>query len=80
MDPSKVVIELSRAEAIVLYDWLFRFNKNHDQLFQDQAEQRVLWDLEATLESMLVEPFDPGYQKFLAAARDRVRDAEDKGR
>jgi hypothetical protein len=26
--------------------------------FEDQAEQRVLWDIEAMLETTLVEPFD----------------------
>ena len=70
----KVTLQLSREEAVVLFEWLRRFSKADHQGFEDQAEQRVLWDLEAMLESELVEPFDSKYDELLAAARAKVRD------
>ena len=70
-----VTLTLTRDEAIVFFDWLARFNKEEGRRFEDQAEQRVLWNLEASLESTLVEPFKPDYDQILAAARSRVRDS-----
>ena len=75
-DPPKVTIELTADEALVLHDWLYRFNATQPT-FQDQAEQRVLWDIEASLESALVEPLAPNYLELLEAARARIRDPED---
>jgi hypothetical protein len=69
-----IQIPLSRDEALVLLDWLAA---NVDTLsFRDQAEQRVLWDIEAMLEAQLVEPFASNYAELLQAARARVRDPE----
>jgi hypothetical protein len=71
-----VTLPLTQDEALVLFEWLVNFNKReHD--FEDQAEQRVLWDLEAMLESELVEPFSPDYRLLVTAARERVRDSTD---
>ena len=50
-----------------------RFN-NGSSDFEDQAEQRVLWDLEAMLEKALVAPLRADYADLLATARERVRD------
>jgi hypothetical protein len=69
-----VSLELSREEALVLFEWLSRFNKLEQRGFEHQAEQRVLWNIEAMLESNLAEPFDPGYGEILAQARAKVRD------
>jgi hypothetical protein len=71
MTADRVTIELNEDEALVLLD-----NKSETG-FDDQAEQRVLWDLEAVLESNLAAVVDPEYQSLLAAARDRVRDPSD---
>ena len=72
---SKITVELSEEEALVLFDWLARFNKRAvTQSFGDQSEQRVLWNLEAALEQKLVAPFDPNYFALLKAARDALRD------
>ncbi len=76
MATGKVSLNLSREEALVLHAWLHRFNTNEGHQFEDQAEQRVLWDLEAMFEAELVEPLDPKYDELLAAARAKVRDAE----
>ncbi len=71
-----MTLELSQEQALVLFEWLANFNKSEGRHFNDQAEERVLWDIEAMLESALVEPFDPRYVELLAKARAAVRDAE----
>lgn len=76
MPDSKIHLELSRDEALVFFEWLSRFNKAEDSKFADQAEQRVLWDIEGQLETSLAEPFEPNYEERLAKARATVRDSE----
>jgi hypothetical protein len=75
-DDADMTLPLTQDEALVLFEWLANFNKREHE-FDDQAEQRVLWDLEAMLESELVEPFSPNYRDLVAAARKRVRDSTD---
>jgi hypothetical protein len=70
----KVTIELSDAEALVLFDWIKRFNEMESNDFEDQAEERVLWNLEALLEKRLVVPLTSEYKTLLMKARDRMRD------
>ena len=70
-----VTVTLTGDEALVLFDWLARTSEAGEPVpFVDQAEQRVLWDLECTLESVLVQPFADHYAALLDAARDAVRD------
>ena len=77
MEKNPIKIELSKDEALVLFEFLGRLNKqNIDTLFEDQAEQRVLWDIESTLEKALSEPFLDNYLELLNNARAQVRDAE----
>ncbi|MEM9187624.1 MAG: hypothetical protein AAGF12_00510 [Myxococcota bacterium] len=74
---SKVILELSEDEALVLLGFLTRLNKDSPpELFADQAEQRALWDLEASLEGHLVATVRADYDQLLADARLRVRDSE----
>lgn len=73
---TKVSIELTADEALVLFEWLARFNEKVDAAFEDEAEQRVLFDLESKLESSLTAPLEPNYQALLATARSRVRGVE----
>jgi hypothetical protein len=39
---------------------------------EHQAEQRVLWEIEAQLEKALVEPLQPDYAALVSAARERL--------
>ena len=72
-----VSIQLSRDQALVLLEWLVRTGEDGSPAaFEDQAEQRVLWDLESSLESVLDEPLRKDYRGLILAARARVRDAE----
>ena len=70
-------IQLTKSEALVLFDLLTRLNQKHlSDIFEDQAEQRVLWDLEATLEKQLAAPLQTNYLDILNKAREDIRDKE----
>lgn len=70
-DENQVVLTLSHAEALVLFEWLAR----HDErlAFDDPAEEQVIWHIEAVLERSLPDLFSPDYQTALAEARETVR-------
>lgn len=70
----KIIIEIGKAQALVLFEFLSRFSDNDELLIRDQAEARVLWDLCCSLEKQLAEPFGPDYVELLQQARDQVRD------
>jgi len=78
MRASDVMIPLSSAEALVLFDFLTRFVNRDVLAIADQAEARVLWNAQAWLETQLVEPFRPDYDELLGKARDEVRDRDDQ--
>lgn len=69
-----VLLTLSREQALVFYDWLARFNDSDHAAFEDQSEERVLFDLEAVLEKALEETLSRDYDKKLAKSRDAIRD------
>ncbi len=72
-----IAITFSEEEALVLLEWLHNFNEEErPTLFQDQAEQRVLWDMEAELERVVSATFDNNYQEILSKARQKIRDEE----
>ena len=74
---SNIVLEFSEDETIVLLEWLHNFNEqNHTRLFQDQAEERILFDLEAELEKIISVPFKKNYDQILSKARKKLRDEE----
>lgn len=74
-----VKVEFSNDEALVLFEYLARTNENttEDQ-FDDQAEQRVLWDLECILKKQLTEPLLSNYDQLLSEARSKIRDPKEK--
>ena len=75
MDVEKINIEMSKEEAVVLFEYLSRFNEYEDlKRFEDQSEQRVLWDVECILEKELSEPLRADYQEIVNKAREVVRD------
>lgn len=70
-----IFIELTKDEAIVLFEWLSNFNeKDLQDLFIDQSEERVLWDIEASLEKTIPEILSGNYVDLLSQARKKVRD------
>jgi hypothetical protein len=74
MAQDTVGITLSQAEALVLFEFLSRYNRTHTLDIVDQADQRVLWDLCSQLERVLVEPLAPDYCERVEQARRQVRD------
>lgn len=74
-DAAQVQLSLSRDEAIVVFEFLSRYTDTGKLVIEDQAEQRVLWDLCASLESELHEPMSLDYEVQLARARAAVRDS-----
>ena len=59
-----------------LGEWLKRNNVAESYKFEDQAEKRVLWDIEAQLEKILAAPLKDDYSNLLIQARNHVRDQE----
>lgn len=71
-------LSLTKEEALVLFEFLNRFNDNDSKLtIEDQAEERVLWNLCSDLERNLVESFQQNYDEILAKARETMRDKND---
>ena len=77
MSQNTVTLELTRAEALVLFEWLVRTDSADAVPVEDAAEQKVLWKLEGKLEKLLTEPLLPDYKRLVDAARQEVR-AEDE--
>jgi hypothetical protein len=65
-----VSIELSRDEALVLFEWLAGLETAKVAI--GEAEQRVLWRIEAVLERSLAEPFARDYADLVEQARRRI--------
>ena len=75
MAEAPVKIELNPSEALVLFEFLSRYSDADELVIQDQAEQRVLWNICCDLEKQLVEPFKKNYAELLEAARTKTRDS-----
>jgi hypothetical protein len=74
---SPVKLELTLDEAIVLFDFLHRFEDTEKLDLQHPAEELVLWRLSGLLERLLVEPFDRHYAEIVEQARARLRPDQD---
>lgn len=72
-----VSLRLTRAEALVLFDWLVRADAAENLPIEDSAEQQVLWRLEGQLEKTLLEPLAPNYREAVEAARREVRGSQE---
>jgi hypothetical protein len=72
MENTRIALQLTRAEALVLFDWLSRLDDGEALSPDRQAEQKVVWSLEGQLEKLLHEPLAPNYQEILDQARREV--------
>lgn len=72
----KILMEFSKEESIVFFSWLNYFNENSENTFQDQSEQRILWDLESSLEKIILDVFSDDYNDKLKKYRELIRDKE----
>ena len=66
-------IELTKEEALVLSDWLYR-NSKKSEYFDDTAEQYVLWHIASQLDKELAEPFSEEYLSILSKAREMIKE------
>ncbi len=67
-----IKIKLTRAEALVLFEWLARLDTTEPPRFVDLSEEIVLWRMQGQLETSLTEPFDSNYDELLKQARQEV--------
>ena len=70
-----LAVSLSRDEALVLFEFLSRYERDERLSIEDSAEAHVLTKLLGDLERRLVAPFEARYVELLAGARTRVRDS-----
>ncbi|QTV79396.1 hypothetical protein [Microbacterium sp. NIBRBAC000506063] len=72
-DGKRLSLTISYDEMVVLFDLLFRLNSESSKFeLVHEAEERILWNLEATLETHINEIFDPDFQSIIDAARARL--------
>lgn len=69
----KVILELTKSEALVLFEFLARTSDDDSLTITDQAERQVLWRLECLFEKALVEPFLPNYLELLEQAKKSLK-------
>lgn len=67
-----ITISLTKTQALVLFEWLSNVDDAEDTKYDYDAEQRVVWKLQAQLEKTLVEPFQDKYSDILDSARIEV--------
>jgi len=70
-------IELTANESLVLIEFLIRFRDNEELKIKDPAEELILWDLCAMLESKVPELMDKNYKSLLQKAREIVSDGKE---
>lgn len=72
MDSNRVTIEITKSQALVLFDWLSRIDDANTPPALSSTERSVLERLEGQLESTLVEPLEPDWTARLERARRSV--------
>ncbi|KAA0929757.1 hypothetical protein [Streptomyces apricus] len=76
MDEEAITIKLTRDQAFVLSDWLYRVMFRSDDL-QGIIDDRAVWSpvyaISGTLDKTLSEIFMPDYGPRLEAAKERLR-------
>ena len=67
-----ISIPLTKNQALVLFEWLSNVDESENIKYDHDAEQRIVWKLQAQLEKVLVEPFQDDYVQILEQARNDV--------
>ena len=73
----KVLLELTRDEALVLEGLFARFEQEGSLALRHNAEFVALSRMSRQIEKALTEPFQPNYMALLVAARSHVADGYD---
>jgi hypothetical protein len=66
-------LTLTRAEALMFFEFLSRFDSEEQLDIRDPAKNLVLWHLQGAFERTLFEAFAVDYKARLGAAREAVR-------
>ncbi len=72
METPKITVDLTRAEAIVLVDFLMRFRDNERLTVEHEAETQLLYDLCYMVEQRLPELFNPEWRSLVEDAQAMV--------
>jgi hypothetical protein len=72
MPQDEIKIALTESEALVLFELVSTFSDEGVLEIRHAAEERVLWDICCTLESVLTAPLSETYGEQLAKARQEV--------
>lgn len=72
-------IKLSDEQALVLYDWLSRFDEADNFPVDDPAEEQVFWAIHGQLEKALSAQFRDDYAALVEAARKHVKENQAAG-
>ena len=73
MTTKEIVVSLSQGEALVLFEFLSRFDETNVLDIIDQSEEFVLIRVLNILRLQLAEPFSDDYLKILEKARSELR-------
>ena len=71
MREEDVVITLKKEEALVLFEYITKFN-NENKNKSCNSDTYALWSLENALEEKLAEPFLENYDKIILEARKKL--------
>ncbi len=69
-----ISVEITKDEALVLFEFLSRVAENNELQAEHSSEEKVLANILCSLEEKLVEPLEDNYLELLNAARSRVSD------
>jgi len=73
MAKNEITLKLSKQEALVFFEWLADVIEPMEKtIYKYPAEEKVVWKLQAQLESTLAEPFLPNYGEIVDEARRSV--------
>jgi hypothetical protein len=72
MAEEHIAVLLTHDQALVLSDFLWRFEETDQLAFAHPAEFYALSAVSGQLDKALVEPFQPDYDKLVAEARRRL--------
>ena len=64
------IIKFNNHEVLVFFEWLVKFVENNEII--DEAEQKILYDLECLLESTLEEHFMENYKDLIHIAKKSI--------
>ena len=67
----EINLNISKDEALVLFEWLAKFNDDNS-IAMHPVEQQVLFNLECILEKELSEPLGENYHEIVASSRERI--------